>query len=228
MPKLTAPEREAKRNAELEQAREAVEALKKTEGSKRWLELRRHFHRYSFANQLGYCVKRGEKALRVWVLTEPGSAGNGSGMCDIISPPRPNVVQTGSAGNRIGPRRIWFQTPYGPHLRFRATFRSRGFLALAGTSFVESRRPDSNRGPPSLRVRPGQSGRPLRSALIPQHRCKAQGFADFACLQCTWLTWGFWTHTDPIRARVWLNSRERPAPAQRVSTPARGYGPVRP
>jgi antirestriction protein ArdC len=95
MPKLTAPEREAKRSAELEHAREAVEALKTTEGWKRWLGLRRHFHGYSFANQLlialqkpdatrvagfrawlrlGYCVRRGEEALRVWVPIPPSKS----------------------------------------------------------------------------------------------------------------------------------------------------------
>ena len=92
MAELTELDREANRRAELEHARKAVEALKSTEGWKRWLGLRRHFHRYSFANQLlialqkpdatrvagfrawmklGYCVKRGEKALRIWVPIPP-------------------------------------------------------------------------------------------------------------------------------------------------------------
>ena len=39
MPKVTELEREAKRHAELEQAREAVEALKTSDGWKRWLGL---------------------------------------------------------------------------------------------------------------------------------------------------------------------------------------------
>ena len=73
----------------------AVEALKSSEGWKHWLGQRRHFHRYSFANQLliavqkpdatrvagfrawmklGYCVKRGERALRIWVPIPPSKA----------------------------------------------------------------------------------------------------------------------------------------------------------
>src|SRR3954451_14577476 len=95
MPKPTELEREARRHAELEQAREAVDALKTSDGWKRWLGLRRHFHRYSFANQLlialqdpdatrvagfrawlklGYCVRRGESALRIWVPIPPSSS----------------------------------------------------------------------------------------------------------------------------------------------------------
>jgi hypothetical protein len=86
MTELIERDRAANRRAEVEQARCAVEVLRSSEGWKRWLGLRRHFHRYSFANQLliavqkaeatrvagfrtwlnlGYCVKRGEKALRI-------------------------------------------------------------------------------------------------------------------------------------------------------------------
>jgi hypothetical protein len=95
MSELTELDREANRRAELEHARNAVEALRSSEGWKRWLGLRRHFHRYSFANQLliavqkpdatrvagfrawlqrGYCVTRGEKALRIWVPIPPSKA----------------------------------------------------------------------------------------------------------------------------------------------------------
>jgi hypothetical protein len=93
MSELRELDRQANRRADLEHALEAVEALKSSEGWKRWLGLRRHFHRYSLANQLlialqkpeatrvagfrawlnlGYCVKRGEKALRIWVPISPG------------------------------------------------------------------------------------------------------------------------------------------------------------
>ena len=91
-PKLSDAERQARREADRAKAREAVEQLKTSEGWQRWLGLRRHFHRYSLANQLlialqnpeatrvagfrawlklGYCVRRGETALRVWVPMPP-------------------------------------------------------------------------------------------------------------------------------------------------------------
>src|SRR3954470_3225977 len=92
MATLTDEGRRARREADREKAREAVEALRSTEGWKRWLSCRRHFHRYSLANQLliahqkpdatrvagfrawlklGYCVRRGERALRIWVPIPP-------------------------------------------------------------------------------------------------------------------------------------------------------------
>jgi hypothetical protein len=45
-------EREARRKADREMSRQAVEALVSSEGWQRWLGYRRHFHRYSLANQL--------------------------------------------------------------------------------------------------------------------------------------------------------------------------------
>jgi hypothetical protein len=45
-------EREARRKADREKSRQAVEALVSSEGWQRWLACRRHFHRYSLANQL--------------------------------------------------------------------------------------------------------------------------------------------------------------------------------
>jgi hypothetical protein len=90
--KLTDAERTARREADRQKAREAVEALKTSEGWQRWLALRRHFHRYSLANQLlialqkpdatrvagfrtwlklGYAVRRGERAIRIWVPVPP-------------------------------------------------------------------------------------------------------------------------------------------------------------
>ena len=90
--KLTEDERAARREADRQQAREAVEALRTTDGWQRWLSLRRHFHRYSLANQLlialqmphatrvagfrawlklGYAVRRGERAIKIWVPVPP-------------------------------------------------------------------------------------------------------------------------------------------------------------
>jgi antirestriction protein ArdC len=85
-------ERAERRAAEREQMREAVEALRTSEGWQRWLKVRRHFHDYSFHNQLliamqcpeatrvagfrrwveiGYCVGKGEKAIRIWAPCPP-------------------------------------------------------------------------------------------------------------------------------------------------------------
>src|SRR4051812_48058474 len=92
MPTLSEAERTARREADRTKAREAVEALKTSDGWRRWLALRRRFHAYSLANQLlialqkphatrvagfrawlklGYCVRRGERALRIWVPIPP-------------------------------------------------------------------------------------------------------------------------------------------------------------
>jgi antirestriction protein ArdC len=88
----TDSERAERRAAEREQMREAVEALRTTEGWRRWLAVRRHFHSYSFHNQLliavqcpeatrvagfrrwldlGHAVRRGEKAIRIWAPCPP-------------------------------------------------------------------------------------------------------------------------------------------------------------
>jgi antirestriction protein ArdC len=85
-------ERAERRAAEREQMREAVEALRTSEGWQRWLRVRRHFHTYSFHNQLmiamqcpeatrvagfrkwlelGYAVRKGEKAIRIWAPCPP-------------------------------------------------------------------------------------------------------------------------------------------------------------
>src|SRR3954462_3684019 len=89
---MSEAEREARRRADREKSREAVEALVTSDGWQRWLRCRRHFHRYSLANQLlismqcpratmvagfrawlklGYVVRRGETALRIWVPMPP-------------------------------------------------------------------------------------------------------------------------------------------------------------
>jgi antirestriction protein ArdC len=88
----TEAERSERRAAEREQMREAVEALRTSEGWQRWLKVRRHFHTYSFHNQLmiamqcpeatrvagfrkwlelGYAVRKGEKAIRIWAPCPP-------------------------------------------------------------------------------------------------------------------------------------------------------------
>jgi antirestriction protein ArdC len=88
----TDDERAERRAAEREQMREAVEALRTSEGWQRWLKVRRHFHTYSFHNQLmiamqcpeatrvagfrkwleiGYAVRKGEKAIRIWAPCPP-------------------------------------------------------------------------------------------------------------------------------------------------------------
>ena len=88
----TDDERAERRAAEREQMREAVEAPRTSEGWQRWLKVRRHFHTYSFHNQLmiamqcpeatrvagfrkwleiGYAVRKGEKAIRIWAPCPP-------------------------------------------------------------------------------------------------------------------------------------------------------------
>lgn len=84
--------RQQQREADRQKTREAVEALQSSEGWQRWLAARRHFHTYSFGNQLliahqnpdatmvagfrawlglGYAVRRGERAIRIWVPMPP-------------------------------------------------------------------------------------------------------------------------------------------------------------
>ena len=96
MPKSRKPlseeERAERRRADHEFARQAVEQLRSSEGWQRWLATRGRFHRYSLTNQLliamqrpaatrvagfrawlnlGYCVQRGERAIRIWVPIPP-------------------------------------------------------------------------------------------------------------------------------------------------------------
>lgn len=87
MSKFSEAERQARREADRQKSLEAVQALQSSEGWQRWLACRRHFHQYSLSNQLliavqcpeatrvagfkawlklGYCVRRGESALRIW------------------------------------------------------------------------------------------------------------------------------------------------------------------
>ena len=90
---LTDGERQARREADRQRTREAVEALRASDGWQQWLRLRHHFRTYSLTNQLlialampeatrvagfkawiklGYCVKRGERAIiRIWMPIAP-------------------------------------------------------------------------------------------------------------------------------------------------------------
>ena len=89
---LSKQEREAKRAAEREQVKAAVQALQSSEGWQAWLAVRRRFRTYSPLNQLlialqnpqatkvagfkawlnlGYCVRKGEKAIRIYAPVPP-------------------------------------------------------------------------------------------------------------------------------------------------------------
>jgi hypothetical protein len=86
--RLSDEERQARREADREKAAAAVQALTTSEGWLAWLGLRRHFRTYSANNQflialqcedatyvagfrkwlqLGYAVRRGETAIRIWM-----------------------------------------------------------------------------------------------------------------------------------------------------------------
>ena len=89
---LTEEERAEKRAAERRLMEEAIEELRSSEGWQRWLRVRRHFHSYSFHNQLliayqrpgatrvagfrrwlalGYAVRKGERGLSIWAPCPP-------------------------------------------------------------------------------------------------------------------------------------------------------------
>lgn len=89
---LTDEERAERRAAERERMAEAIEQLRGSDGWQRWLRVRRHFHRYSFPNQLlialqcpeatcvagfrkwldlGYAVRKGEHGIRIWAPCSP-------------------------------------------------------------------------------------------------------------------------------------------------------------
>jgi antirestriction protein ArdC len=91
---LTDAERAERRRVDRAFARQAVEQLRSSEGWQRWLASRRHFHAYSLANQLliamqkpdathvagfrawlrlGYCVRKGERAIRIWCPCPPSA-----------------------------------------------------------------------------------------------------------------------------------------------------------
>lgn len=89
---LTDSERKQRREQDRQFAQQAVERLRQSDGWQAWLSSRRHFHEYSFTNQLliahqqpeatrvagfrawlklGYAVERGQKAIRIWVPMPP-------------------------------------------------------------------------------------------------------------------------------------------------------------
>lgn len=88
----TEEERAERRAAERRRMHDAVEALRGSDGWRRWLRARRHFHGYSFANQiliamqmpeatrvagftawlkLGYAVQRGSVGIYIWAPCHP-------------------------------------------------------------------------------------------------------------------------------------------------------------
>lgn len=92
---FTEAERQARREADRERAKEAVEALRTSDGWQGWLRSRRHFAEYSLSNQcliayqlatatkvcgfrtwlkLGYCPQKGSRALRIWMPIPPSKA----------------------------------------------------------------------------------------------------------------------------------------------------------
>ncbi|MGH2973928.1 MAG: ArdC-like ssDNA-binding domain-containing protein [Solirubrobacterales bacterium] len=94
-PKLSEEERVEKRAAERELMAAAIEQLRSSEGWQRWLSVRRHFHSYSFHNQLliahqrtgatrvagfrrwldlGYAVRKGEHGIRIWAPCPPSKS----------------------------------------------------------------------------------------------------------------------------------------------------------
>src|SRR5881397_2480501 len=92
---LSEAEREQRRAADRAFVQQAVEQLRSSDGWQRWLATRRHFHNYSLRNQLllamqnpnatrvagfkawlamGYCVRRGETALKIFAPCPPSKA----------------------------------------------------------------------------------------------------------------------------------------------------------
>ena len=86
--RLTDAERDERRQADRQRSRDAIDRLRSSEGWRQWLAARRHFRVYSLTNQLliaiqrpdatrvagfrawlklGYAVRRGERAIRIWV-----------------------------------------------------------------------------------------------------------------------------------------------------------------
>ncbi|MBA3807288.1 MAG: hypothetical protein H0X28_02660 [Solirubrobacterales bacterium] len=89
---LSDSERAAKRAADRAYAEQATEQLRSSDGWQRWLSARSRFRRYSLTNQLliahqcpdatrvagfrawlnlGYCVRRGQHAIRIWLPMSP-------------------------------------------------------------------------------------------------------------------------------------------------------------
>jgi antirestriction protein ArdC len=91
---LTEEKRAEKRAAERELMAHAIEELRSSDGWRRWLRVRRHFHTYSLRNQLliayqrpdatyvaafrrwlklGYAVRKGERGIRIWAPCPPSA-----------------------------------------------------------------------------------------------------------------------------------------------------------
>lgn len=107
---MTTAERAERRQADREKSIAAVRELQSSEGWQRWLRVRRHFHKYSLGNQLliamqkpnatrvagfrawlklGYVVRKGEKALHIWVPMQPSKKQIADAAA--ASEPRPRV-----------------------------------------------------------------------------------------------------------------------------------------
>ncbi len=92
--RLNDQERAERRERERQLAVDAVEQLRSGEGWARWLRVRRHFHTYSLRNQwliavqlegatrvagfkawlkIGYAVRKGEHAIRIWAPCPPSA-----------------------------------------------------------------------------------------------------------------------------------------------------------
>jgi hypothetical protein len=103
---VTTDKRAARRAADRQLLTDAVEALTTSAGWQRWLRTRRAFHRYSLHNQLliavqaphathvasfrawlklGYCVRKGERALRIWAPMPPSRKQCASGARTALS-----------------------------------------------------------------------------------------------------------------------------------------------
>jgi hypothetical protein len=70
MSKVTEVARQQRREADRQNSREAVEALRGSEGWQHWLAARRYFRRYSLANQLLIALQMPEATMvcgfRAW------------------------------------------------------------------------------------------------------------------------------------------------------------------
>ena len=80
-PRLSEEDRAQKRAAERELMADAIEQLRSSEGWKRWLDVRRHFHSYSFHNQLLIAHQRvvSQCLLELdWIDIRSNAAGKGA------------------------------------------------------------------------------------------------------------------------------------------------------
>jgi antirestriction protein ArdC len=126
---LSDEERQVRRDADRQRTREAVEALRASDGWQQWLRLRHHFHSYSLTNQLlialamphatrvagfkawlklGYCVRRGEHSvIRIWIPIPPSKKQLAA--CEAASDDTNNKPRTHF---RLGP--VWDRSQVEP------------------------------------------------------------------------------------------------------------------